>query len=275
MNKGEQTHWTTQARGKSETLQGILPACSKWGVHKVLPATKGRYETITGHWRKNYALSQVLTAKPHTSSFIVELYQSSLHRTSVRTDPTSQMLSERISPFQIFLLVFKIQIRNKFNVFAKSKKVSCVPRHTEEIGSPMNSRVMYSIFLWTRASILIYFITEWGLRWLSSLSVLITFLSRSSLTSPRRRCWLQHVSPRAWLGSQPKAITADVRWPNLRQLPMQVHTFVISIFTFLSNSLEISQCIHAWEGEWGQACPSTSWLPGVSFLCIGRKISVR
>lgn len=210
------------------------------------------------------------------------LWTCLLHKTSVyRNDHLVLVVlwhwgtETGLTPLQIFLLVFKTRRRNKFNVFAKNKKVFCFPTPTEEMGSPTNSTVMHSIFPWIRVSPLIYFITESGLRWLSSLSMPITFLSRSFHTSPRRRCWLQHVSPRAWLGTQPKAITADVRWPNLSQLPMQVHTFVISIFTFLSNSLEISQCIHAWEGEWGQACPSTSWLPGVSFLCTGRKISAR
>lgn len=38
-----------QVRGKPQTLQGTLPACSKWEGHKLLPAKgAGRCETTPG-----------------------------------------------------------------------------------------------------------------------------------------------------------------------------------------------------------------------------------
>lgn len=124
------------------------------------------------------------------------------------------------------------------------------------MGSPMNSRVMHSIFLWIRASPLIYFITESGLRRLSSLSVPITFLSRFSLTSPRRRCWLQHVSPRARLGSQPKAITTDVRWPK-PQPTSHAGTHICYFDIYLPVKFTWNQPVHS--------CMRRGMRTGVSF----------
>lgn len=97
-----------QVHGKPQTLQGTLPACSKWEGHKLLPAKgAGRCETTPDAEGRLTPRAVVLfLAKLSGFSYIVKPYHFSLYWTFMEMDQTWQMISERNSPFQIFFYYY-------------------------------------------------------------------------------------------------------------------------------------------------------------------------